>query len=132
MRDPNRLDDFYKRICEIHKEKVPDWRFGQLCSNFFGWLVSEKQKGHHTEEVFLRAFLRKGCHRALRWHLYTYHSANTFMSGKIMHSGVNLRFFAMCEEDDKFQVERDLNRLFKLLFDKNNINIPFPQVTLSH
>lgn len=44
MRDPNRLDDFYKRMCEIHKEKVPDWRFGQLCSNFFGWLVSEKQK----------------------------------------------------------------------------------------
>ena len=21
----------------------PDWRFDQLCSNFFGWLVSEKK-----------------------------------------------------------------------------------------
>ena len=46
-------------------------------------------------------------------------------------SSVNLRFFAMCEEDDRFQVERDLNRQFKLLFDKNNINIPFPQVVVN-
>ena len=46
-------------------------------------------------------------------------------------SSVNLRFFAMTEEDDKFQVERDLNRAFKLLFDKNNINIPFPQVVVN-
>ena len=28
-------------------------------------------------------------------------------------------------------MERDLNREFKLLFDKNNINIPFPQVTVN-
>ena len=46
-------------------------------------------------------------------------------------SSVNLRFFAQCEEDDRFQVERDLNRQFKLLFDKNNINIPFPQVVVN-
>ena len=46
-------------------------------------------------------------------------------------SSVNLRFFAMCEENDRFQVERDLNRAFKLLFDKNNINIPFPQVVVN-
>ena len=46
-------------------------------------------------------------------------------------SSVNLRFFATCEEDDRFQVERDLNRQFKLLFDQNNINIPFPQVTVN-
>ena len=30
MRDPNRLDDFYEKLKKIHKEKVPDWRFGQL------------------------------------------------------------------------------------------------------
>jgi small conductance mechanosensitive channel len=46
-------------------------------------------------------------------------------------SSVNLRFFAQCEEDDRFQVERDLNRQFKLLFDKHNINIPFPQVVVN-
>ncbi|MBR7083071.1 MAG: hypothetical protein IKI51_03550, partial [Clostridia bacterium] len=30
-----------------------------------------------------------------------------------------------------YQVERDMNRQFKLLFDKNNINIPFPQVVVN-
>lgn len=42
MRDPKRLDKFYAELAKIHKESFPDWRFGQLCSNFFGWLVSEK------------------------------------------------------------------------------------------
>ena len=37
MRDPNRLDDFYEKLKKIHKEKVPDWRFGQLISNFESW-----------------------------------------------------------------------------------------------
>lgn len=43
MRDPKRLDAFYKELKTIHKESFPDWRFGQLCSNFFGWLMSEKK-----------------------------------------------------------------------------------------
>lgn len=43
MRDPNRLNDFYDTLKEIHKTYFPDWRYGQLCSNFFGWLMSEKQ-----------------------------------------------------------------------------------------
>ena len=43
MRDPNRLDSFYDEMKKIHKESFPDWRFGQLCSNFFGWLMSEKK-----------------------------------------------------------------------------------------
>ena len=43
MRDPNRLDKFYEEFCKIHKEKLPDWRFGQLISNFFGWIYSEKK-----------------------------------------------------------------------------------------
>lgn len=43
MRDPNRLDDFYIQLKTIHKTKYPDWRFGQLMSNFFGWLYSEKK-----------------------------------------------------------------------------------------
>lgn len=47
-------------------------------------------------------------------------------------SSVNLKFLAKCKEGSKYQVERDMNRQFKLLFDKHNINIPFPQVTLSH
>lgn len=44
MRDPNRLDKFYDEMKEIHKKYFPDWRYGQLCSNFFGWLMTEKKR----------------------------------------------------------------------------------------
>ena len=43
MRDPNRLDEFYDKLKELHKEYLPDIRFGQFCSNFFGWLYQEKK-----------------------------------------------------------------------------------------
>ena len=46
-------------------------------------------------------------------------------------SAVVLRFVANCEEDMRYQIERDLNRQFKLLFDKYNINIPFTQVVVN-
>ena len=46
-------------------------------------------------------------------------------------SSVNLKFIAKCEETAKYQVERDMNRQFKLLFDKYNINIPFPQIVVN-
>lgn len=46
-------------------------------------------------------------------------------------SSVNLKFVAKCKEGFKFQVERDMNRQFKLLFDKYNVNIPFPQVVVN-
>lgn len=42
MRDPNRLDNFYDTVKQIHKTTFPDWRFGQFMSNFFGWLMAEK------------------------------------------------------------------------------------------
>ena len=40
MRSADRLDKFYNEICRLHKKYLCDWRFGQLCSNFFGWLMS--------------------------------------------------------------------------------------------
>ena len=46
-------------------------------------------------------------------------------------SAVVIRFVANCDEGSKYQVERDMNRQFKLLFDENNINIPFPQVVVN-
>lgn len=46
-------------------------------------------------------------------------------------SSVNLKFIAKCDETAKYQVERDMNRQFKLLFDKHNINIPFPQIVVN-
>lgn len=46
-------------------------------------------------------------------------------------SSVDLLFVAKCREEDIFQVQRDLNREFKLLFDEHDINIPFPQIVLN-
>lgn len=43
IREVERLDIFYEELSNIHKEYFPDWRFGQLCSNIFGWLMSEKK-----------------------------------------------------------------------------------------
>ena len=42
MRNPERLYDFYDKIRDIHMERFSDWRFGQLCSNFFGWLLEKR------------------------------------------------------------------------------------------
>lgn len=44
IRKAERLDNFYEELKEIHKRYFQDWRFGQLCSNFFGWLASEKKR----------------------------------------------------------------------------------------
>ncbi|MBQ7995504.1 MAG: mechanosensitive ion channel family protein [Bacilli bacterium] len=46
-------------------------------------------------------------------------------------SGVYLKFIANCKEQNRFQVERDLMRELKLIFDENDINIPFNQVTIN-
>ena len=43
MRDINRIDKFSKEFSKIWKNSFPDQRFGQLCSSFFGWLMSEKK-----------------------------------------------------------------------------------------
>lgn len=43
MRDPKRIDEF----CDAFKEmwhRVPDWRFGQLISNFFGDVIDKSDK----------------------------------------------------------------------------------------
>lgn len=43
IRQADRLDIFYDELKAIHKQYFCDWRFGQLCSNFFGWLMSKKK-----------------------------------------------------------------------------------------
>ena len=45
-------------------------------------------------------------------------------------SSVNLLFVAKCKENDIYQVQRDLNREIKILFDDNDINIPFNQLVV--
>lgn len=49
---------------------------------------------------------------------------------KLGSSGVTLRFFAQCPETERYQTERDMNRQIKLIFDRNNIQIPFTQVVV--
>ena len=51
---------------------------------------------------------------------------------ELADSAVNLLFVAKCKEADIYQVQRDLNREIKIVFDDNNVNIPFPQVTVSY
>lgn len=51
---------------------------------------------------------------------------------ELAESSVNLLFVAKCKENGIYQVQRDLNREIKIVFDDNNVNIPFPQVTLSY
>ncbi len=46
-------------------------------------------------------------------------------------SSVDLLFLAKCKEENFYQVQRDLTRELKLLFDKNGINIPFPQIVVN-
>ena len=46
-------------------------------------------------------------------------------------SSVNLLFVATVKESDYYVVQRALNREIKLIFDENNISIPFPQITLN-
>ncbi len=45
-------------------------------------------------------------------------------------SSVVVRVAAKCEEKNRFDVTRALNRELKLLFDRKGINIPFPQVVV--
>ena len=35
MRDPDRIEPFLNEVGKMWKEKVPDWRFGQLIYNMF-------------------------------------------------------------------------------------------------
>ena len=60
MRNADRLDIFYEECKRIHKEHFCDWRFGQLISNFFGWMYGEKKKDcFFPEEAEMLKLLRE-------------------------------------------------------------------------
>lgn len=44
MRKPERLYDFYNELTRVHIKYFPDWRFGQFCSNFLGWVLFAKER----------------------------------------------------------------------------------------
>ena len=47
-------------------------------------------------------------------------------------SNVTVKIVAKCLEDDRFQVERDLNREYRRLLTENNIDISYPQVVVNY
>ena len=50
---------------------------------------------------------------------------------ELADSSVNIKIIAKCTEGNRVQLDRDLRRQLKLVFDKYNINIPYPQVVLN-
>lgn len=47
-------------------------------------------------------------------------------------SNVTIKIVAKCLEDDRFQVERDLNREYRRLLKENDIDISYPQVVVNY
>ena len=50
----------------------------------------------------------------------------------ITASSIDFLVICFVSEDNRFQVTRDLKREFYLLFKKNNIQIPYPQITVNN
>lgn len=48
----------------------------------------------------------------------------------LAESAVVLRVYSKCDEENKYSVRRQLNREMKLIFDENNIEIPFNQIVV--
>ena len=49
---------------------------------------------------------------------------------KLRDSGISMRVMYACKYDDKIVYERNINERIKKAFDKNGIEIPFPQVVI--
>ena len=47
-------------------------------------------------------------------------------------SNVTIKIVAKCLEEDRFQVERDLNREYRRILRENNIDISYPQVVINY
>ena len=46
-------------------------------------------------------------------------------------SSIVIRILCECLEEDRFQLERDMRREMRLIFERYGINIPFPQIVLN-
>jgi hypothetical protein len=58
MRDPNRCFDFLEQVAWLWSKNCPDWRFGQLLSN---WILAEGRDPFYWEEDKFLEELRKFC-----------------------------------------------------------------------
>lgn len=43
MRNPERLNNSYSQLCEIHKKSFPDMREAQYLLNLLGWINTTKK-----------------------------------------------------------------------------------------
>lgn len=53
VRDPQRIEPMMDEMAALWKEKVPDWRFGQLMSNFF---LTTGDPFYYEDDVLLEKF----------------------------------------------------------------------------
>lgn len=58
MRDPERLFQKYGKMCELHKNKLPDWRIGQMIINFLSWYyIKNRHDCFYIEDSeFIKSF----------------------------------------------------------------------------
>ena len=59
MRNPNRLYKFYSELTKIHAEVFPDWRFGQLMTNFMSYLTEKGVDPFFPEENEMIKYLKE-------------------------------------------------------------------------
>lgn len=50
---------------------------------------------------------------------------------ELADSGINLRVVGRCKEEDRFRAVRHMNRELFLIFNENNVNVPFNQIVVS-
>ena len=53
MRNPERLDNFYNELKEIHKRSFPDLRFGQFMMNALEWIAKKRDPFFPEEDEML-------------------------------------------------------------------------------
>lgn len=62
IRNPERIDVFTSELNRIWKTYFPDWRFGQLMSNFLGFVAGQKQTDiFFPEESEMLTYLKEFC-----------------------------------------------------------------------
>lgn len=62
IRNLERIDVFTSELNRIWKKHFPDWRFGQLMSNFLGFVQSKKNRDiFFPEESEMLTYLKEYC-----------------------------------------------------------------------
>ena len=69
MRDPEKLDNFYKELCEIHKKSFPDMREGQFLLNALRFIsVTLHRDPLYPESEELMDLFKRYANARSRWY----------------------------------------------------------------